>query len=432
MVLALFGSCGSVWWIASQARTPEQRAANAGPPPPSDVTATVSDQRIVERLELTGRVQTSSRTTISGVRPEGTSRAVVTGLPAKAGESLRGGAVVAEVSGRPVLLLPGRFPAYRDLRIGDKGPDVRQLQRALRPLYGVAVTGTYGPATADAVRRLYAAAGYEAPRSTAPPEAAESGDEAASADASPGTRARGGAETDGGTGQPPASGDEASDRATSAARAPEQHQDTVGGTLPAAEVTYVAAVPATVVRVSAEVGDTADGPLVTVGSGGRQVRATLTADQRTRLRDMPDDAVIRFGEGPYDGRTGSLGSLRAVAGEGKGDEGADEGKSDTYEALFVPPAGTAKDGARQQITVELRKSPADSLTVPVSAVWTDLGGSASVTVLENGSKRDVSVEVLFTYDGLTAVRALDDGLRASQKVMLTRRGDSSAAGGTDG
>ena len=43
------------------------------------------------------------------------------------------GAVVTEgtaafvVSGRPVLVLQGAQPAYRDLGIGDSGPDVQQL-----------------------------------------------------------------------------------------------------------------------------------------------------------------------------------------------------------------------------------------------------------------------------------------------------------------
>ncbi|MER7732601.1 hypothetical protein ABTX80_17120 [Streptomyces erythrochromogenes] len=476
-VIVLFGSSGSVWWIASQARTPGQRASNAAAPPPSRITGKVSDQQLVERMELTGKVETASRTTITGVQPQGTSRAVVTALPAASGKSLKAGAVVAEVSGRPVLLLPGRFPAYRDLKAGDKGPDVQQLQRALQPLYGTAVNGTYGQATVEAVRKLYAAAGYEAPSGQGqvsgqasgqgPGGGTGGGGSAPSGTAAGAGAPRGGAETDGGTGAAPAANGAASTAphrgadAPPAAGPPAAGPARPGEVLPAAEVAYVSALPATVVQVTAAVGDAADKPLVVLGSGGRQVRATVTADQRTRLRDLPNDAVIRFGTGPYEGREGGLGSLAgpsdaksgdqqgatktggqdgggtsggaagAAAGAGNGGGG---GGAAQHEALFVPSGAEAKEGAVQQISVELRRSPKGALTVPVSAVWTDLGGSSTVTVTEDGKERNVPVEVLFTHEGLTALTALDANLTAGQTVVLVRRGKAAdgSEGGSDG
>ncbi|WP_030851939.1 peptidoglycan-binding domain-containing protein [Streptomyces sp. NRRL F-4474] len=470
-VVVLFGSSGSVWWIASQARTPEQRASNAAAPPPSRITGKVSDQQLVEKMELTGKVETASRTTIAGVQPQGTSRAVVTGLPAAMGKTLKAGAVVAEVSGRPVLLLPGRFPAYRDLKAGDKGPDVQQLQRALQPLYGTAVNGTYGPATVEAVRKLYAAAGYEAPSGQGQSQGGggaggggTGGGGAPSGASGGGSAPRGGAETDGGTGAAPGTKAGASAPPARGSDAPPASGPAkTGELLPAAEVAYVSTLPATVVQVTAAVGDAADKPLVVLGSGGRQVRATLTADQRTRLRDLPDDAVIRFGTGPYEGREGSLGSLAGPADAKSGDQqgnaktggqdgagtsgaagtagtagagggnGASGGGAGQHEALFVPSGAEAKEGAVQQISVELRRSPKGALTVPVSAVWTDLGGGSTVTVSDGGKERDVPVEVLFTHEGLTAVTALDANLGAGETVVLVRRGKAAegAEGGTD-
>ncbi|WP_052757991.1 peptidoglycan-binding domain-containing protein [Streptomyces yangpuensis] len=473
-VVVLFGSSGSVWWIASQARTPEQRASNAAAPPPSRITGKVSGQQLVERMELTGKVETASRTTIAGVQPQGTSRAVVTGLPAAMGKTLKAGAVVAEVSGRPVLLLPGRFPAYRDLKAGDKGPDVQQLQRALQPLYGTAVNGTYGPATVEAVRKLYAAAGYEAPSGQGQSQGGggaggggTGGGGAPSGASGGGSAPRGGAETDGGTGAAPGTKAGASAPPARGSDAPPASGPAKAGELlPAAEVAYVSTLPAAVVQVTAAVGDAADKPLVVLGSGGRQVRATLTADQRTRLRDLPDDAVIRFGTGPYEGREGSLGSLAgpadaksgdqqgnaktggqdgagtsgaagtagtAGAGGGNGAGGGGGAGAGQHEALFVPSGAEAKEGAVQQISVELRRSPKGALTVPVSAVWTDLGGGSTVTVSDGGKERDVPVEVLFTHEGLTAVTALDANLGAGETVVLVRRGKAAdgAEGGTD-
>ncbi|WP_030966004.1 peptidoglycan-binding domain-containing protein [Streptomyces sp. NRRL S-378] len=467
VVVVLFGSSGSVWWIASQARTPEQRAANAAAPPPSRITGKVSDQQLVEKMELTGKVETASRTTIAGVQPQGTSRAVVTGLPAAMGKTLKAGAVVAEVSGRPVLLLPGRFPAYRDLKAGDKGPDVQQLQRALQPLYGTAVNGTYGPATVEAVRKLYAAAGYEAPSGQGQSQGGggASGGGAPSGASAGGSAPRGGAETDGGTGAAPGTkGGVSAPPARGSDAPPASGPAKAGELLPAAEVAYVSTLPATVVQVTAAVGDAADKPLVVLGSGGRQVRAALTADQRTRLRDLPNDAVIRFGTGPYEGREGSLGSLAGpadaksgdqqgnaktggrdgagtsgaagdagTAGAGTGSGGSGGGGAGQHEALFVPSGAEAEEGAVQQISVELRRSPKGALTVPVSAVWTDLGGGSTVTVTDAGKERNVPVEVLFTHEGLTAVTALDANLGAGETVVLVRRGKAAdgSEGGTD-
>ena len=43
----------------------------------------------------------------------------------------RAGDVLVEVTGRPVIALTGPLPAYRDLVVGDIGPDVAQLEQAL-------------------------------------------------------------------------------------------------------------------------------------------------------------------------------------------------------------------------------------------------------------------------------------------------------------
>jgi hypothetical protein len=57
-------------------------------------------------------------------------RGIYTKLPA-AGDKVGCGDVLYRVDEDPVLLLCGTVPAYRDLRVGDKGKDVRQLNRNL-------------------------------------------------------------------------------------------------------------------------------------------------------------------------------------------------------------------------------------------------------------------------------------------------------------
>lgn len=72
---------------------------------------------------------------------------------------------VAEVSGRPIFVLPGAIPAYRDLSFGDQGDDVRRLQQALKQCGLLTVVdGDFGILTERAVELLYKTAGYQAVR----------------------------------------------------------------------------------------------------------------------------------------------------------------------------------------------------------------------------------------------------------------------------
>ncbi len=86
---------------------------------------------------------------------------VITDVPTQVGQPLRWCTVVVEVSGRPIILLRGGLPAYRDLTIGDEGRDVRQLQEALRDCgMAVRIDGKCGAGTGYAVEKLYRSVGY--------------------------------------------------------------------------------------------------------------------------------------------------------------------------------------------------------------------------------------------------------------------------------
>jgi len=75
-------------------------------------------------------------------------RGIYTKLPAE-GDNVDCGDVLYRVDDDPVLLLCGTVPAYRDLRSGDRGKDVRQLNRNLH-LAGNRFTAT----TKQALKRL--------------------------------------------------------------------------------------------------------------------------------------------------------------------------------------------------------------------------------------------------------------------------------------
>lgn len=150
------------WLAAGAFRSPEQVAAAASPPPPSEITAEVvlGDLRDEINVQSTVRRERTEDVAI----PASADTSVVTANPIDIGGEVSPGAVVLEINGAPVFALPGAFPLYRDILLGDSGTDVRQLQEGLRQAgFDVTVDGMLGPSTRAVIERLYRDAGYKAP-----------------------------------------------------------------------------------------------------------------------------------------------------------------------------------------------------------------------------------------------------------------------------
>ena len=158
-VIALFGG----GWVAAQSfESPAQKAAKAEAPPAGTVTATVSTGNLEQTVSAEATIGRTSQESITV--NAALSSGVVTQAPVATGGKVVAGSAVLEISGRPLLALPGAFPFYRDLTVGDRGPDVRQLQKGLDVAgFTVAADGSFGAATTSAVRALYARAGYSVP-----------------------------------------------------------------------------------------------------------------------------------------------------------------------------------------------------------------------------------------------------------------------------
>ena len=58
----------------------------------------------------------------------GTPQGVVTRDGAKAGTRLSNGSIITTINERPIIAFKGSIPAYRDLAVGARGDDVKQLQ----------------------------------------------------------------------------------------------------------------------------------------------------------------------------------------------------------------------------------------------------------------------------------------------------------------
>ncbi|MBL3699750.1 hypothetical protein [Leucobacter luti] len=147
--------------------SPAELAARTAPPEAGVVTAKI-EERVIENTVVT-RADVGYAGAVKVKIESGAETAIVTGRVPKVSSVLNAQDLALEVSGRPVIVLPGDLPAYRDLAVGSIGPDVVQLHTALASLgYAVDNTDTFTATTAQALQALYTNLGYPAPGSDAP------------------------------------------------------------------------------------------------------------------------------------------------------------------------------------------------------------------------------------------------------------------------
>lgn len=96
-------------------------------------TARVEKGDLSAMVTLPGTLTYRARPDGSPYVVVGQARGTYTALP-EVGDTVACGTVLYRVDDRPVLLLCGTVPAYRDLHAGDEGPDVRQLNQNLHAL----------------------------------------------------------------------------------------------------------------------------------------------------------------------------------------------------------------------------------------------------------------------------------------------------------
>lgn len=120
-------------------------ASSSGPAETTEVTK----ETLVDRESHDGTLGHGDTATVAA-RASGT----VTSLPAN-GAVITRGKPLYRLDNKPVPLLYGTLPAYRTLRTGVEGADVRQFEKNLRALgyTGFTVDDEYTSATADAVER---------------------------------------------------------------------------------------------------------------------------------------------------------------------------------------------------------------------------------------------------------------------------------------
>jgi hypothetical protein len=158
VLLAVFSA-----FVGSKMSSPAQIAATAKPPPRSIPKVRVHRGVLRATVAFRAKVSDTSPTLIGMPSSIGSDYPVITAMAMKRGKQVSEGDLVMAVAGRPVFVLEGKISTFRDIALGTKGVDVRQLQAALERLglyRGGDHKGVYGKATRAAVKKLYAHVGY--------------------------------------------------------------------------------------------------------------------------------------------------------------------------------------------------------------------------------------------------------------------------------
>jgi len=325
------------------------------------VTAAVERGDLVRTATLRLTIQRETRLEVPlPTQPD--DPAVVTAQPVVSGQTLAAGAVATELNGRPVIALPGQFPYYRDLTVGDRGPDVDQLQRGMMAaglLHGH--DGVFGEPTERAIKRLYSEAHSHAPIAPTATDPSQQGSDAT----------------------------------------PERVM------VRPSDLVVVDELPATVVA-SPAVGTIASADTgFTLERGSTHAVADISSAAAAGLT-VGTSGTARVGDVPVPVRVAAV--------------GGDTGARDTRRVTVVGADAPLPDdlvGNELVASLDVHVAARDALLIPSSAVIPGGDNAAYVLVRRRQDLQRVPVEELGTLDGRSAVRPLRAGsLESGDKVRV--------------
>lgn len=407
MAIAVVVSAGGLFSMRF-VRSPAQVAADAAIPPATTVTALVERRRLTAQQTMRGQVYPPVRYDITPV----VSSTDITSLyiskeAVPVGQSVKSGDLLGEVSGRPLFILKGDVPGYRDLLLGSIGTDVTQLQKALRDLgysRGSDKDGVLGTGTAKAVSAFYRDRSHtplaDIHAAATTPTTAQSGT------AAPGSVV-----------------------------------------VPKGEFVFLPSCPATVLESTGKLGQLVPGVLLELITGKLVVTGQLNPFLQSQVRPGMKVALIDDTTGvKAQGTVSALGQPTTTAPSGtivpiggaasNGNSGGGQPGAGTVGTTgssnvpsYVPvsintdqPLPSSLNGKSVRIVIDTASSTGDILAVPVSAVVTTAGGTTTVTRVEpDGGETLVLVTTGMSADGMVEVRAAGAvELRAGDRVKVGR------------
>ncbi|MGW2397717.1 peptidoglycan-binding protein [Kitasatospora sp. NPDC001664] len=439
-------------------KSPAERAARTAPPPRTLLTVPAVSRVLNPSVTARASVYPPTR---YDVVPTAASTEVIqlflSKAGARAGDTVTGGRLLAEVSGQPVYVLRGAVPAYRDLKPGSSGPDVVELQEALGELghsTGSDEKGTFGPGTKTAVTGFYRRLGYPVPV-TGP--ATQQAVDAAQKAVDTGRQTVDALVAQRNSGRPAGTPSEqpsvgagldqqiaAARKQVTADQAALARAVAVNGPMvPAAHVVFLPALPATVTAVNGSVGAPVAGALLSLTSGGLTVTGQLPPAQAAAVKAGMAVEVLDEETGTkLTGRVAELGAPTttppagkvialggAAAGQNAGGaapapaQGGGAPAGPSYIPVTVTPDSplpAALSGRNVRITI-LKDTVGRPVTaVPVAAVFTDTAGRTAVsTVGAGGLRADVPVTTGVSADGLVGVVPdIEGALKPGDQVVV--------------
>ena len=414
--------------------SPAELAARTAPPEAGPVTASV-EERVVENTVVTrGEVTYAGAVDAEIDTSSLEERAVVTGHVPEVGDELNAGDVALEVAGRPAIVLPGALPAYRDLRVGLRGPDVAELKKALAGFdlwAGDPDTDLYDADTAVAVGALYERIGYEAPTG---------GDEARVAlrDAERAVRDADAELVSANRGGDAATARTANDALVDAQETLAEAQVAVMPSLPASEVLMLSALPRRVDDVRVARGDMLQGAAMQVSGATLAITGTV-AKQDADLLQEGQAATFTGADGTDFNAT--VESVRAPekAGSapqsdddgGGSDESAEQPAAARFSVTLTPEKLSAEQvDALRDTNVRLRIPVASTdgavLAVPIAALSAGSGGEDRIELHLDAESRKTEGEDTVTIpvtaglaaDGYVEISCDDERVVPGAKVVV--------------
>ena len=374
LVLTSIVLASLVTWAASkQIRSPAEAAARTAPPEPTPILVAVDEKVLVSKIVTRGTARYRSPQTLSLQKSFLKSVPRIVTTAPRPGLTIRETDVLMTVSGRPVFLVQGAQPSYRDLGPGMSGPDVLQLERALNRAgrHPGAVDGRYDAATGAAVASLYRSKGFE------PFVASEAQLEALrppEADLVQGARAGAGVQ------------------------------------LPADEVVFLPAADVRVADVLAPVGAPATQGLLVVTGSEVVVDGLLPVDQ---ARLLTAGAAARLDDATR--QLKARGTVEQVFAN-PGTNGADA--FHVAVRVLVDDPSPALVGASLRITLPVESTGKAKLTVPVSALSLGPDGGSRVRRSDNGQLTYVPVIAGLSADGFVVVTPTEGTLAPGDLVVI--------------
>lgn len=395
-VLATAASICAIAAVVLAAQGVAREVSRDTPAPTPQVTAEVRAGSLTEHVDASGLVRAEYRVAIRPPQLPDDSEPIITWVP-ESGKGIGAGQRLLDVAGQPVFVLDGDIPMYRALSLGTEGPDVGQLQTALRGLgYDVDDDeGNFGRSTAWALVDLFDSQGTTAVDASGEP-------------------------------LPPWSAD--------------------GISIPLGTFVFAPGLPASLSADCRRVGASlSDGGDCYLESDAKTAYVKLTQEQSSRVEtgmpviaSYPDGAVVtgELGDrapsktelasdnGAESDESEGLGAsdeASAEAGEGaqtESDGTKDSGMVEYYLALSELPSQSVSDFS---VSISVRTTAEDSILVPETAIYRDAAGDFSVRVSDvtDGKKlaSTVAVEVGLCADGECEITKASRSLMSATLIV---------------